>query len=531
MSDKPDTSKPGPSSGTPTGKSIEQLLQEKLAPAQATRSRLDRSVESLLDERVLREVLARRKQQASTRPLPPIEEVEETRRNLFQEQPEFNPDSSSEEEDEEVVFVRPPEIMAQQALTDVLEKLDATLSQQKSGFGAGYKLEKFECNRHDPHQWWDRFEKFCKIRDTKVEILFPLYVDDQTSAWYNTLKNHAELKKQFLSEFGDFGKKHWEHRRELHAMRQGTDPTREYIRKVIAKAARVFDKSKGDFSDTESQEIVTVLMGGFREKVKTLVLTRGATTLEDVMEAAKDAKLLDESAEVTPIVAVVQETVKEAIKPLFEKLKISSDKFRRSPSPKENRTRSTSPLMRGASAQQGNSKPTGKKVRFSNSSKPKSTSKDQSKKCFNCGKPGHFKRDCKQLRKSAPRFQKRQSRQQQQQQTQQQPQQQMPIQTQAGILPIQAAVSPQMVSQPMVSQQMVSQPCVPANQVLSLSDRASLRQVDCWTCGGIGHLSTECPSKPAGKRSAKSQPGPQFCSLCKVGHTPEECWYNPENRQ
>ena len=73
-----------------------------------------------------------------------------------------------------------------------------------------------------------------------------------------------------------------------------------------------------DFTAAEQEEIVTVLINGFRDKVKTLVLLKSPKNLEQVLVTAKEVKALEVSSEGTfnPVVAVLKDTIPVMMQPV-----------------------------------------------------------------------------------------------------------------------------------------------------------------------------------------------------------------------
>ena len=124
--------------------------------------------------------------------------------------------------------------------------------------------------------------------------MFPMLVDDETHSWYQTLPSKDDLRTKFLQEFGEEGDKFWDKKKSFQDLRQSTFVAREFVRLLLSRARRVFNlKDTDDFSPSQHNEILFVLMNGFNDRIKTLVLTRKVESLDEVIKAAHDAKCLE----------------------------------------------------------------------------------------------------------------------------------------------------------------------------------------------------------------------------------------------
>ena len=193
------------------------------------------------------------------------------------------------------------------AMEAAFKEIQDTLKKGKEP-EVSFKLDRYCVGKMCPHFWWDRFEKYCTVKGYEEKEVFPLMADDVVSAWFKSLKNTDNLKDQFLEEFGDLKEKFWDRRAELQSMTQGSEPIKDYIRNVLAKARRVFRiKDTQDFDDNQKQELMTILMGGFNELIKTLVLLKSPETLNEMIKYAKEAKCLEQCSSATPILAAVRD--------------------------------------------------------------------------------------------------------------------------------------------------------------------------------------------------------------------------------
>ncbi len=315
-------------------------------------------------------------------------------------------------------------------LNETLKSLRDAVSAERADKDPSFKLDKFLHNKSDPYVWYGRLEQYAQLKKADPQTIFPMVVDDETHAWFQTLADKTDLRSKFLKEFGEEGDKSWDKRRALQDLKQGALTAKEFIRLVLSKARRVFNLPDTEtFKDGQEQEVLTVLMNGFNDKVKTLVLTRKAESLEEVINAAHDAKCLEVQPSSDTVLLALKDTVegmKDTITSMREessrrppkssmkqKSAASSPESSRESSPARSKKKvafkdaKTSPSASGPPSpvssylcticgNRGHTKvKCAMKIKSqfnkSNSGSQQNTSDNA---CFECGEEGHFRRNC-----------------------------------------------------------------------------------------------------------------------------------------
>ncbi len=292
-------------------------------------------------------------------------------------------------------------------LTEALKGLASAVKAERADKDPSFKLEHFQYGRTDPYIWWERLEKHAKAKGTAVKDLFSLVVDDVTHAWFTSVKGNIteqELKDAFLLEFGEEGAKVWDKQKDLQDMTQGTLSAKDFVRQVLAKARRCFGvKAHEEFRDEHKNVIMSVLVNGFSPRVKALVLTRKAETLDDIMKAANDAKCLEETPSTDTVMLAMETKFQELMMPMVSKIDSVHDKLEsrgedarkvgkphvrwRSPPTSAESSRESSPVRL---------KPQKKSFKDAktspNTSRPPTPVADL--ECYYCGNRGHTKAKC-----------------------------------------------------------------------------------------------------------------------------------------
>ncbi len=270
-----------------------------------------------------------------------------------------------------------------------------------------FKLEHFQHGWTDPYIWWERLEKHSKSKGSMPREMFSLVVDDVTHAWYASIKENitdADLKREFLLEFGEEADKVWDKQKGLHELTQGTSSANDFVRTVLAKACRCFGvKAHNEFKNEHKEVIISVLVNGFNPRVKALVLTRKAKSLDDIIKAAFDAKCLEETP-CTDTVMLMESKFRELMLPMVMKLDSVDERLKScEDSPRKlgkAHVRWRSPPTSAESSQEPS--PIRERPRKRKSFKDAKTSPNSSRpltpvvdlECYYCGNSGHTKAKC-----------------------------------------------------------------------------------------------------------------------------------------
>ena len=171
-------------------------------------------------------------------------------------------------------------------LTDTLKSLHDSVKAERADKDPSFCLEKFTHNKSDRYIWYRQLEQNADLKKTNPNAIFPMVVDDETHSWYQTLADKTNLRTKFSQEFGEEGDKLWDKKKSFQELSQGALTACEFVCLVMTKAHWVFSmKDQDNFTQAQKNEIMLVLMNGFNDRIKTLVLTRKAESLEDVIKA------------------------------------------------------------------------------------------------------------------------------------------------------------------------------------------------------------------------------------------------------
>jgi hypothetical protein len=140
----------------------------------------------------------------------------------------------------------------------------------------------------DAQVWFDKFEQYAKYRKWTAEEqanAFPVLLDGNAIYWFKKLENKADItiiKNKFLERFYDAESLKWVRLTELSERRQKETETVDDFIAAAEKLCTELDKPLSD--NTE------VLVRGFLPHIRTFIISKGATTLKEIIQAARMAQ-------------------------------------------------------------------------------------------------------------------------------------------------------------------------------------------------------------------------------------------------